>query len=127
MIRTELTEELQKALVEFLKKNYDVFSWSRGDILGIDPQVAIHKLFTNLDYSLIHQKRRKFALERLKVIEDEVAKLVKAKVIRESHYPDWLTNVVVTLKKGESREYALTLPTSIRPSQMIIFLCRRLI
>ena len=28
MIETELTEELQKALVEFLKKNYNVFAWS---------------------------------------------------------------------------------------------------
>ena len=28
MIGTELTEELRSALVEFLKKNYDVFAWS---------------------------------------------------------------------------------------------------
>ena len=27
MIRTELTDELQNTLVEFLKKNYDVFAW----------------------------------------------------------------------------------------------------
>ena len=53
MIRTELTEELRKALVEFLKKNYDVFTWSQGDVQGIDPQVAIYKLFTNPDHSSI--------------------------------------------------------------------------
>ena len=40
MIRTELTEELQSALVEFLKKNYDVLAWSQDDVLGIDPHVA---------------------------------------------------------------------------------------
>ena len=28
IIGTELTEELQNALVEFLKENYDVFTWS---------------------------------------------------------------------------------------------------
>ena len=28
MIGTELTEELRSALLEFLKKNYDVFAWS---------------------------------------------------------------------------------------------------
>ena len=28
MIRTKLTKELRSALVEFLKKNYDVFAWS---------------------------------------------------------------------------------------------------
>ena len=37
MIGTELTEELRSALVEFLKKNYDVFAWSQCDIPGIDP------------------------------------------------------------------------------------------
>ena len=41
MIGTELIEELQSALVEFFKKNYDVFARSQGDVLGIDPYVAI--------------------------------------------------------------------------------------
>ena len=81
MIRTELTEELWSALVEFLKKNNDVFAWSQGDVLGIDPQVAVHKLFTDPDHPLVRQKR-KFAPEHLKVIEEEVAKLIKANVIK---------------------------------------------
>ena len=99
IIGIELTEELQKALVEFLKKNYDMFAWSQGDVLGIDPQV--HNLFINLDHSLVHQKRRKFAPKCLKVREDKVAKLNKTNVIRESHYLDWLANVVVALPKGK--------------------------
>ena len=37
MIGTELIEELWIALVEFLKRNYDVFAWSQGNVLGIDP------------------------------------------------------------------------------------------
>ena len=53
MIRTKLTEERRSALVEFLKKNYDVFAWSQGDIPGIDTQVIVYKLFTNLDHSPI--------------------------------------------------------------------------
>ena len=56
MIGTELTKELRNILVEFLKKNYDVFSWSQGDVLGIDPQVAIHKFFTNPNHPLVCQK-----------------------------------------------------------------------
>ncbi|GFY95446.1 hypothetical protein Acr_10g0008310 [Actinidia rufa] len=44
MIETKLNEELRNALVEFLKENYDVLAWSQGDILGIDPQIAVHKL-----------------------------------------------------------------------------------
>ncbi|GFS34966.1 hypothetical protein Acr_00g0037010 [Actinidia rufa] len=66
MIGTELTDELHIALTDFLKKNSDVFAWSQGDVPGIDPEIAMHKLFTKPDCSPVHQKRRKFAPERLK-------------------------------------------------------------
>ncbi|GFZ05223.1 hypothetical protein Acr_17g0007950 [Actinidia rufa] len=52
MIGIELTDELRSALINFLKKNSDIFAW-------------------------------KFAPERLKVIEDEVSKLIRANVVRE--------------------------------------------
>ncbi|GFS42920.1 hypothetical protein Acr_00g0082570 [Actinidia rufa] len=80
MIGTELTEELCSALV------------------------VVHKLFKDPDHHPVRQKQRKFALECLKVIEKEVAKLIKANIIIEAHYPNWLTNVVVTLKKGGRME-----------------------
>ena len=101
MIGTELTKELRDALVEFLKMNYDVFAWSQGEVSGIDPHVVIHKLFTNLDNPPILQKMRKFALEWLKVIEEEVLILINTNIIRESHYPNWLANIVVTPMNGE--------------------------
>ena len=41
MIRIELSEELRITLGEFLKKNYDVFAWSQGDMQGSDPQVTV--------------------------------------------------------------------------------------
>ncbi|GFS37771.1 hypothetical protein Acr_00g0053840 [Actinidia rufa] len=104
MIGTELTDELRIALTDFLKKNSDVFAWSQGDVPGIDPEVAMHKLFTKPDCSPVRQKRRKFAPERLKVIEDEISKLIKAKVVREAHYPDWLANVVIAPQKRREME-----------------------
>ena len=105
LIGTELTDELHFALINFLKENSDVFAWSQGDVPGIDPEIAMHKLFTNPKHSLVRQKQKKFAPERLKVIEDEVKKLIKANVVREIHYLDWLANVVVAPKKGENGEY----------------------
>ena len=69
---------------------------------------------------------RKFGPTRLKLIEKEVAKLIKANAIRESHYPDWLANVVITPKKGKNGEYALISLISIGYVQKIIFLCPKL-
>ncbi|GFS28943.1 hypothetical protein Acr_00g0004750 [Actinidia rufa] len=43
------------------------------DVPGIDPEISVHKLFIDPKYSLVRQKRRKFAPERLKVIENENA------------------------------------------------------
>ena len=53
MIEIELSEELQSALVEILKKNYDVFAWSQGDVPRIDLQITVHKLFTDPNHSPI--------------------------------------------------------------------------
>ncbi|GFZ15855.1 hypothetical protein Acr_25g0002640 [Actinidia rufa] len=104
MIGTELTDELRSTLINFLKKNSDIFAWSQGDVPGINPEIAMHKLFTNPKYSPVRQKRRKFAPECLKVIEDEVSKLIRANVVREAYYPDWLTNVVVAPQKRRKVE-----------------------
>ncbi|GFZ02291.1 hypothetical protein Acr_15g0008990 [Actinidia rufa] len=70
MIETELTNELRSALINFLKKNSDVFAWSQGDVPSINPKVAMHKLFANPEHSPVRQKRRKFAPERLKALAD---------------------------------------------------------
>ena len=111
--------------MNFLKKNYDIFAWSQGDVLGIDPQVTVHKLFIDLNHLLFFQKRRKLTPKCLKVIEEEVVKFIKVNVIREAHYLDWLANVVVALKKGGNGEYALISLTSTRLVQKTVFLCQR--
>ncbi|GFY91030.1 hypothetical protein Acr_07g0012260 [Actinidia rufa] len=105
MIGTELTDKLRSALMYFLKRNFDVFAWSQGDILGINPHVATHTSYSPTpEHPIVCQKRRKFAPECLKVIEEEVSNLIKANVVREVYYQDWLANDVVTLKKGENGE-----------------------
>ncbi|KAK9075696.1 hypothetical protein SSX86_004025 [Deinandra increscens subsp. villosa] len=48
----------------------------------------------------IQQKRRKFAPEKNVIIQEEVDKLLKTKMIREVKYPKWLANVVVVQKKN---------------------------
>ena len=40
----DLEEKTKKDLVQFLKKNIDVFAWSHEDMPGIDPSVITHRL-----------------------------------------------------------------------------------
>ena len=73
---------------------------------GINPIVIKHKLNISPSFKSIKQKRRSFAPERQKAINEEVNKLLQAKAIREVEYPEWLANVVLVKKEiGKWRLY----------------------
>ena len=97
-VGADLEEKIKKDLVQFLKKNIDVFAWSHEDMPGIDPSVITHHLNVCPSSKLVRQKKRVFAPERYDAIKDEVQKLMVAKFIREVYYPDWLANVVMVKK-----------------------------
>ena len=65
---------------------------------GILAEVIVHHLNVNPECKPVRQKRRNFAPERQRVINEEVKKLLAAKFIREVHYPDWSANVVMVKK-----------------------------
>ena len=97
-VGADLEEKIKKDLVQFLKKNIDVFAWSHEDMPGIDPSVITHHLNVCSSSKPVRQKKRVFAPERDSAIKDEVQKLMVAKFIREVYYPDWLANVVMVKK-----------------------------
>ncbi|KAK0570879.1 hypothetical protein LWI29_007901 [Acer saccharum] len=81
--------------------------WGVKEIKG--EQRAVRECYQNamkkkkqvdLDHQLVKQKRRKFAPERNKVINEEIQKLFDIGSIKEVKYPDWLANVMVVKKKN---------------------------
>ena len=80
-VGTDLEEKSKKDLVQFLKKNVDVFAWSHKDMPGIDPGVITHRLNISPSFKPIRQKKRVFAPKRDNAIKDEVHKLMAAKFI----------------------------------------------
>ena len=97
-ICSKLLEDLKSLLTQFLRQNRDVFAWKQADIGGIDPTVITHRLNTSPSFKPVKQKRRSFAPERQKAINEEVGKLLQAGTIREVEYPEWLANVVLFKK-----------------------------
>ena len=69
---------------------------------GIDPTMITHRLNVSPFFKPVKQKRRSFASERQKAINEEVGKLLQAGAIREVEYPKWLANVVL-VKKANSK------------------------
>ena len=65
---------------------------------GIDPIIITHRLNVSPSFKPVKQKRRSFAPERQKAINEEVGKLLQAGAIREVEYPEWLANIVLVKK-----------------------------
>ena len=79
-IGSKLTEDVKELLIRFLKQNVEV-SWKQEDMGGIDPAIITHKLNAIPSFKPIKQKRRSFTPKRQKAINEEVSKLLQARVI----------------------------------------------
>ena len=72
----KLVEDLKSPLTHFLRENKDVFAWKQAYMGGIDPTVITHRLNVSPSFKPVKQKKRSFALERQKAINEEVGKLL---------------------------------------------------
>lgn len=67
-----MTGEEFAELVKLLSENYDVFAWTRGDLVGISPKVVTYKLNVRPNAKPIKQKNRHFGTDKDKIKEEEV-------------------------------------------------------
>ena len=65
----------------------DLFTWSHEDMLGINSNLACHKLTVSKDAKPIKLKRKCFNQERYDAIHNEVDKILRENFIREVNYP----------------------------------------
>ena len=99
-VRAQLSPQEKEELVEFLKRNIDVFAWDACDALGIDSAFICHRFNVNPSITPKKQPPRRPLREHVDVIRDEVMKLKRAGAIKEVFYPEWLANTVVVKKKS---------------------------
>ncbi|GKB53233.1 hypothetical protein Tco_0903986, partial [Tanacetum coccineum] len=102
MIGSNLTEKTRSKLCNLLQRSIDIFAWTPTDMTGVPRQIAEHKLNVRKGCQPVRQKKRGQAAERNVAINDEVSKLVKAGIMREVHYHDWLSNPVMVKKSDNS-------------------------
>ncbi|XP_071718901.1 uncharacterized protein [Rutidosis leptorrhynchoides] len=100
-IGTELNADIRKKIVQLLVAYMDVFAWCEQDMTGVPRSVAEHRLNANPALKPIVQKRRGMALDRMKWLSAEVAKLVNAGILREVKYQTWVANPVLVKKKPD--------------------------
>ena len=62
-------------LVEFLRKNVDVFAWDAYEAPGVDPNFICHHLNVNLSITPRRQPPRCSSKEHAEAVRNEVTKL----------------------------------------------------
>ena len=86
-------------MVEFLRKNNDVFAWNAYEAPKVDPNFICHHLNVNPSITPKKQPPRHPSREHAQAIRSEVAKLKQIGAMKEVFYPQWLVNTVVVKKK----------------------------
>ena len=99
-VGSQLPQQEREELVEFLKRNINVFAWNTYEAPGVDPYFICHHL--NVNPLVIPKKQlpRRPSKEHAEAVRQEVMKLKQAGAIKEVFYPEWLVNTVVVNKKS---------------------------
>lgn len=97
-IGSKMTSELGETMRKLLTEHRDVFKWSHEEMPGIDRKVIEHCLSVSPEARKVKKKRQNFSAEKYAAIAEEVERLLTVGFIREVHYPEWLSNVVLVKK-----------------------------
>ena len=76
----------KEQLVEFLRKNVDVFTWNAYEARGVDPNFIYHHLNVNPSITPKKQPPRCPSNEHVEDVKSEVTKLKQAGAIKEVFY-----------------------------------------
>ena len=113
----------REQLVEFLRKNVDVFAWDAYEASGVDPNFICHHLNVNPSITPKRQLPRHPSNENAEAVKNEVTKLKQAWAIKKVFYPQWLANTVAVKKKLGSGACVWTSQISIRLVPKTLSLC----
>ena len=86
-VGAQLSQLEREQLVEFLRKNVDVFAWDAYEAPGVDPNFICHQLNVNPSIALNRQPPQRPSREHAEAIRNEVTKLKQAGAIKELFYP----------------------------------------
>jgi len=86
-VEAQLPPQEKGELIEFLRRNVDVFAWSAYEILGVDPSFFCHHLNVNPSVTSKKQSPRCSSKDHSDVVKDEAMKLKQAGAIKEVFLP----------------------------------------
>ena len=87
-VGAQLPPQEKEKLIEFLKRNIDVFAWCAYEAPRVDPDFICHHLNVNPTVLLGKQPPRRSFKEHSDTVKEEVNKLKQTGAIKEVFYPE---------------------------------------
>uniref|UniRef100_UPI0005C9165C uncharacterized protein LOC105353166 n=1 Tax=Fragaria vesca subsp. vesca TaxID=101020 RepID=UPI0005C9165C len=100
IVSSKLDEEQEKRLVEVLKKYKTAIGWILADIKGISPTTCVHRILLEDGAKPTREAQRRLHQPMMKVVQDEVIKLLDCGVIYPISDSKWVSPVQVVPKKS---------------------------
>ena len=75
-IGAQLSPDVDAALREFLRENWDIFAWHPSDMPGIPRRLAKHSLNILKGFKPVKQSLRRFSEPKRQAMGEELAKLL---------------------------------------------------
>ena len=82
-IGSQLPHQEREELIEFLRKNINVFAWNVYEALGVDLEFICHHLKVNPLITPRKQPPRRLSKEHAEAVREEVTRLKQARAIKE--------------------------------------------
>ena len=86
-VKTQMPLLEKEKLVDFLRKNVDVFAWDAYEAPRVDPNFICHHLNVNPSITPRRQPPRHPSKEHVEAVKNEVTKLKQVGAIKEVFYP----------------------------------------
>ena len=99
-VEAQLPPQENEELIEFLRRNVDVFAWSAYEALKVDPNFIYHYLNINPSITPKKQPPQRSSKDHSDAVKNEVIKLKQVGAIKDVFYLEWLANTVVGKKKS---------------------------
>ncbi|GJZ53441.1 reverse transcriptase domain-containing protein [Tanacetum coccineum] len=97
-----LSVKCRSELIEILRKHAYAFAWTSADMTRIPCFITEHELKTYPHIKPRVQRKQSIALDRRKIVKDEVAEYIKARIVRKDLYPlpeiDWKIESLMRFK-----------------------------
>ena len=85
-VEAQLPPQEKEELIDFLRRNIDVFSWSVYEAPGVDPSFICHHLNVNPSVTPKKQSPRRSSKDHYDTVKDKVMNLKQAGAIKEVFY-----------------------------------------